>query len=146
MKNTHPQNIKKQEIIQRQNEVAQLHIRGVSITEIAKTYNVDERTINRDIQEIRKKRLQMFENNEEAKKWVRNELADTMCYLDEMKNVFYQQSINFISESAKTKALWYSVQTANLKANTVKSLMQLIFDIQVATSQLTPNSQHADEN
>lgn len=144
MKNNKLQNIKKEEITQRQTEVASLHVRGVSIIEIARRFNVDERTINRDIQEIRRKRLQMFENNEEAKKWVKNELADTMNYLDEMKIVFLQQSIDFKSESAKTRALWYSVQTANLKASTAKSLMQLIFDIQIATTQLISNSAYEE--
>lgn len=144
MKKNKQENLKKEEITQRQIEVAHLHVRGVSITEIAKKFNLDERTINRDIQEIRRRRLQIFENNEEAKKWVKNELADTMNYLDEMKIIFLQQSIDFKSESAKTRALWYSVQTANLKASTAKSLMQLIFDIQIATTQLMSNNEYEE--
>lgn len=134
--NTNNNQIKQQEMILRQSEVARMHIRGVSIKDMATKFGVDERTINRDIQEVRKRRLQMFESSDEAKEWVRNELADTIGYLDEMKNVFLQQSFDFKGEASKSRALWYSVQTANLKADTLKSLMMLIFDIQTATSQL----------
>jgi transposase len=128
--------IKRRDIVLRQSKVAKLHIRGVSIKEMALQFNVDERTINRDIQEIRQKRLQMFNSNKEAKEWVRNELADTIGYLDETKKIFLQQSFDFKGENTKSRALWYSVQTTSIKAEILKSLMQLVFDINIASSEL----------
>lgn len=136
MNDTNKNTIKKQDILLRQYEVAKLHIRGVSIREMALQFNVDERTINRDIQEIRRKRLQMFDSNKDAKEWVRNELADTIGYLDETKRIFLQQSFDFKGENAKSRALWYSVQTTSIKAEILKSLMQLVFDINIAGPEL----------
>ncbi len=136
MSNIDKNTIKKQDVLLRQAEVAKLHIRGISIREIALQFNVDERTINRDIQEIRRKRLQMFDSSKEAKEWVRNELADTLGYLDEMKKIFLQQSFDFKGENAKSRALWYSVQTTSIKAEIFKSLTQLVFDINIAGSEL----------
>ena len=130
MKKNNPKNPKAEEIRLRRMEVERLHIWGHTVSEIAQEVGVDERTVSRDIQDNRLERLNMVvygEDNtsqmESAGVWLRNELADYIAFMDAAKRSFLEQSRTFETEASKTRALWFAVQLANQKVETIKSLM-----------------------
>lgn len=127
-------NPKAEEIRLRRMEVERLHIWGYPVSEIAQKVGVDERTVSRDIQGNRRERLNMIiygkgSQMESAGVWLRNELADYIAFMDEAKRTFLEQSRAFKTEASKTRALWFAVQIANQKVETIKSLMFSLDDI-----------------
>lgn len=122
---------KEREIAVRRTEVGRLHIWGYSVSEIAERLGVDSRTISRDIQANRKAWLTTLTNGDanDVKKWLRDELADFIAFMNAAKKTFCEQSQSFTNESAKSRALWNAVQIENQKVETIKSLMFSFDDI-----------------
>lgn len=129
-------NPKEKEVEIRRAEVENLHLMGWSVNEIAEQMKVDPRTISRDIRANRSERLKMLENSIEAKVWVRQQLADTIGFLEAAKKRFCNQAETFKSEAAKTRALWYAVEIETKKVETIKSLIWSAYDIEVGGNRL----------
>lgn len=142
MKDKEDIGVKQQVIDARRAEVEQLHIQGYSAAEIAKKVRVDVRTVCRDIQENRKKWLQMIENSDEAREWLQGHIADTMAFFDEAKKRFFQQSVTFKTEAAKTRALWYAAEIEMKRIETLKTLIWSLYDLQMGGHQLRYGDDH----
>lgn len=140
------QNPKSEEIRLRRMQVERLHIRGLSVHEIAQEVGVDERTVSRDIQENRRERLHMvvYGNGKtsranDAREWLRNELADYIAFMESAKREFQEQSHSFKNEAARSRALWHAVEISMHKVETIKSLM-------LAYGEITMGGLMIDEN
>lgn len=148
MNNNNLKNPKAEEIRLRRMDVERLHIWGHSVSEIARELRVDERTVSRDIQENRRERLQMLVYGTEgcrrdnAKEWTRNELADYVAFMDEAKRSFLDQSRTFNTEAARTRALWYAVEVASRKIDTIKTLILSLDEISIGGLELHEDFKH----
>lgn len=128
--------IKQKMINVRRADVERLHIQGHSVVEIADKVHVDARTVSRDIQENRKKWLQIIGGSNEAREWLQGHVADTMAFFDEVKKRFFQQAETFTTESAKTRALWHAAEIEIRRMETLKTLIWSLYDLQTGGHQL----------
>jgi transposase len=123
---------KQQEIELRRIEVYRLHLFGYTLKEISEKFNVDMKTISRDIQENRKEVIKQLVDGKpnSVRNWLRDQLADYIGFADETRRVFYEQSKTFKTEASKSKALWSAVQVTNQKIEVIKSLMLSCYDVE----------------
>ena len=133
--NNQSTSVKSQEIWLRRAEVEHLHTFGYSASEIAEKLGVDVRTIGRDIQENRRERLSMLVDGDRngAKNWLRNQLSDYIAFMDTAQKTFCQQSESFTTEAARARSLWFAVQIANQKVETIKSLLFSLHDLRMGS-------------
>lgn len=103
-------------------DVERYLVRKFNVVEIAEILGVSTRTVDRDISEIRKKNLKMFQSSMHVKSWIRQEWSDAISSLNEAEKMFWQFSSSAQSEATKAKCVWLAVQTITARNEILNSI------------------------